>query len=548
VGDSVIHILTWGQGVYQGPLLMSRLHYISFIFLGGALALGSACGSGTKCGAGTVEQDGTCVPAGDQVTCATGTTLVGNECVPDGSVICEVGTTYDANTGTCVADITGCGPGTVEVGGECVTDYDALVADVNEPAEPNGLGEGHMPGEFDLPAVGDDVTIKGCITPTEVEGALVEDLDAYLFVATEPTLLDVSVAGFNGLAGGFVVLGFDDDLADDDWLRFGVSLVNASYSRQVYLPKAGVYALVMADSRSFFFGPAGDDNTCYYTTVERLEVPTPTAITPTVTLDGPLGDTAFYSYDASEGDLLWNTVSVDSGSAAPALTVLLNGEYYTSSPFDDLGDDAFVLLTNLSEDDEVVLVVDYAMNIAVAPVTYEYEVFSPGVQAAPGDGGTITVDNDGTFFRWLYFDAAAGDVVYFDYSATSETFLILRDANLGVISPVCPGSCDAYEGWFQFPEGGRFYMQLYDESETRPADDARDRRPGDRRRAQRSGRGLLSAGRELRRVADVHRRDDQSGRHGGHPPCPRRCRRDLLRGAPPGFLRVPRHLRPHLRG
>lgn len=84
------------------------------------------CG-GTECGAGTIEQDGKCVP---ETTCGDNTTLVDGKCVLDAAAceagttnmngtcvptadICNEQTTFDAGTGTCVPNWSiACGTGT----------------------------------------------------------------------------------------------------------------------------------------------------------------------------------------------------------------------------------------------------------------------------------------------------------------------------------------------------------------------------------------------------------------------------------------------------
>lgn len=97
-----------------------------------------ACGAGTQfdastrqcmasnsgslsCGAGTRVENGTCVPAVGQVTCATGTVLsaAGDSCEP-APAACGAGSQFDVATRTCIgAGSVTCGPGTAEVAGEC---------------------------------------------------------------------------------------------------------------------------------------------------------------------------------------------------------------------------------------------------------------------------------------------------------------------------------------------------------------------------------------------------------------------------------------------
>src|SRR5262245_57873533 len=152
-------------------------------------ACGDDDGGGAECGAGTVLMDG--------------------HCVPDGTVICETGTTYNADTGTCEPDISGCGEGTVLVDGECVPDDGTIEADLEEAPEPNdGFEEGDgIAGMLDLPEVGaDGVVVHGCVTPyrdLDENGNTDIDYDMWLVSTNGPALLEVTADGVGGLAAGF---------------------------------------------------------------------------------------------------------------------------------------------------------------------------------------------------------------------------------------------------------------------------------------------------------------------------------------------------------
>jgi hypothetical protein len=453
----------------------------TFGYIVGSLAcaalgfVGSGCGGGTECGAGTAEVDGECVPTADPVDCATGTTLVGNECVPDGSVICETGTMFDMDTGTCVPDITGCAEGTVLVNGECVPHDETLTGDVQEPAEPNGLNAGDTPGSFTTPAEGDSVVIEGCITPFEdidQNGELDADFDAYIFSVTEPTLLDITADGVGGLAGGFQIIPLDQGLSDAGWVRFGVDMTQDMAQRQVFLPTAGDYALVATDSRSIFGLPFGSADTCYFITVANVAVPAATPIADGgEIIEGTFGpDVQFYSYDPAAQDLIFGTVIAPSESVAAGLTVMVNGQFVRTAPFDGLSVDANSFAASLNDSDEVILVVDAVIEYAVGDVDFDFDVYAPGVTPAPMDD-TITVTNDGDFFRWLAFDANEGDVVHIDMSATSPIMYTIITPDLTLVSDRCTfaGACTADEAWYQLTEGGTYYIRLFDTTETQPA-------------------------------------------------------------------------------
>lgn len=452
---------------------MKTFGYIVGSLACAALALASSgCGGGTECGAGTEEVDGECVATGEPVECAAGTTLVGNECVPDGSVICETGTMFDMDTGTCVPDISGCAEGTVLVGGECVPEDETLTGDVQEPAEPNGLNQGDTPGTFTTPAVGEDVVIEGCITPFEdidQNSELDADFDAYLFSVTEPTLLDITADGVGGLAGGFQIIPLDDDLFDAGWQRYGVDMTHDTSQRQVFLPKAGDYALVATDSRAIFGLPFGSEDTCYFITVANVEVPAPTPIADggEIVEDTFGPDVHFYSYDPAAQDLVFGTVIAPSESVAGALTIMVNGQFARTTPFSSLSANASSFIAALNDSDEVLLVVDPVIEYAVNEVEFDFEVVAPGVTPMPMDD-TVTITNDGTLYRWLAFDANEGDVVNLDLATDGSTLeYLIYDQDLQLISERC-ASCDADNSWLQLTEGGTYYVALFDTTDPQP--------------------------------------------------------------------------------
>ncbi|MGE0404474.1 MAG: hypothetical protein AB7T06_47630, partial [Kofleriaceae bacterium] len=227
------------------------------------------CGdSSVECGEGTeLDDDGFCVPTGEPVMCTDGTML-------------------DETTNSCVIDPASCQGGTVLIGDACVDPTSGLTADVSEAVEPNGFGIGGEDsdtpaGEFQLKPVGQKVILKGNINPQadrDEDGAKESDFDSYLFEATDPTLLEISVDGVGGAAGGFVIFGAIDGL--EGWQRFGVNLTGDTSKRQVYLPAAGIYLLAIADTRSLVLGePTGDPDNSYYVTVEQKAVPTATTLT-----------------------------------------------------------------------------------------------------------------------------------------------------------------------------------------------------------------------------------------------------------------------------
>lgn len=445
---------------------MRTFNYIIGSILGAGLALtGAGCGdSGADCGNGTTEVDGVCVPNIDG--CATGTTLVNGECVPDGSVICGDGTTYNETTGECEPDsVIMCGEGTVDDGtGNCVDPNTLLDPDVDEPAEPND-GSG-TPGAITIPTEGNSLTIGGCVDPADAGGD--SDEDWYLFDVTAPTLLDVTVMGYDGLAGGFVVQSADAQLFNNGWIRFGVNLVDTTSSRQVYLPKAGTYVLAITDSRSLFLGPAGGPDACYYATVETLAIPSATAITDTAT--GTLDDVDFYSYDpAVDGAVVDALLDATAMAQNSDLVVSVNGSYVGSAiPHDD-GLPALGTFSSLADDDVVVIAVDHVYNYSLSDVDYMLTVAERNVLAEPGDGSTVTITHDDTAVQLLAFEATAGDVFRLELPAPVANFDILlfppntTDFSFGgglFIGDIC-FNCADVDTWIQALETGYYYLAVF---------------------------------------------------------------------------------------
>jgi cysteine-rich repeat protein len=450
--------------------------FLCMTAMSGALALGAACSdSGPECGVGTAEVDGKCVPTADDISCASGTTLVGTECVPDGSVICETGTTFNSSTGKCDPDISGCAPGTVQSGDQCIPTDEGLTADITEPAEPNGPGDDGA-AVINLPEVGASTTIMGCITPTsdtqpEPNGNLDPDLDAYVFTTTGPAVIDVTVDGLGGLAGGFQVLSAENDLVEAGWTRLGLTMVSDTARRKVYLPGAGVYALAIGDSRSFLTGEgAGNTDTCYYATLTHEAVPAATPIVADTPVTGPaLGDLQVYSFDPTDGAVVFSTLVANSESLAGGAVVMVNDTFRYASTFQNMGDDAFTAVAGLGDNDKVTIVTDYVISYSLSDVPFELTVNSPSAPLAPADGSAVSVTTEGNLYRWMYFDVNDGEVVYMNVNTNGgdKTEVTVIDSNFNLVTQPCVNdgwtdtTCNEWDGWVQFVDAGRYYIRLF---------------------------------------------------------------------------------------
>ena len=251
---------------------------------------GTKCVADTVCSPGTVLVDGECVPACEDgsywdgescatlPTCADGTTFDedAGACVPNDSV-CGEGTHFDG--GVCVPDTESCGPGTHLDGGTCVPDT-LPAPDVVESTEPGGVAD------VDLPSGGDSISLGGTVdTPQDGDGDgfADPDYDRFSFSAEAGTWLRIHATSEGAAHPAFVVV---SDATDADgaplFIRYAVNPGGVDSQREVYLPFAGDYRLILSDYAHItadLFGwlglPVGGDDFTYYATVENLGTPTP---------------------------------------------------------------------------------------------------------------------------------------------------------------------------------------------------------------------------------------------------------------------------------
>ncbi|HJK99136.1 MAG TPA: hypothetical protein RMF84_18070 [Polyangiaceae bacterium LLY-WYZ-14_1] len=437
---------------------------------------GPECGEGTvamdgrcvpesmvDCGDGTVAEDGTCLPdpercgagtsfdeaAGECVSdlddCGPGTVAMSGRCVPDGSVICTGNTTFDVETGTCVVTGEACGEGTVLIDGECVPNDETLVAEVEAAAEPDDplQFDGSSPGSFTTPAIGEERTLEGCITPADFDedGIVDVDFDVFRFTVDEPGLFRVNADGLGGMAAAFGVVPVEPQrlpigptegpLAEQGFVRYGLGLGNDSSERRFYLPFSGDFYLVVFDARSFDLGglfvnqqlfstPVGGEETCYFVTVEAQAVPEPTEITAGQVVSADADEVAFFTLAADERSLYL----VDGGpesEAPPGFTVfegsLIANETYTPG----FGYQIFGFSPIVPAEDELLVVVD-SLFVGEYVNFYDYEFVLVPLPEVPSDGTvSLTQEDEPGSGRGnlLWVEAQEGDVIHL--TATSST-------------------------------------------------------------------------------------------------------------------------------
>lgn len=459
-------------GIQQGhPRRMNRLIWL---LAASSLAVTVAgCGddaSSLECGANTSEVDGVCVADVSDTTCGTGTVASGTECVPDGSVICETGTTFEMASGTCVADITGCGAGTVVVDGECKDPAD-VTTDISEAAEPNDLGG--TPGTFDVPAVGDAITISGCIEPTEVDGDVLADFDSYVFATSGSALLDITVDGIGGAAGAFQLQTGDEELFDAGFQRFGVNLANDMSQRTLFLPKAANFAISFGDSRTIVSGfPAGGPEACYVATIRNVAIPAATAATPGTALDGTFSaDTQFLGLTpAADGTIARSLTSAANANALVDSVLMVNDTYQSSNAglgTRDFGADAANVAGGLNAADDIVYVIDPVINLSLFPVDFSHLITDVPVVAMATDGSSVSVpspNNDGGSF--ISFDVAStDDVIFLDLDAagfSTDVDWFILNSSLERVATIDTFSGGQEAGHYRFEETGVHYIEIQD--------------------------------------------------------------------------------------
>lgn len=509
-----------------------RFRLLMGLALVGSTAALSGCGdSGADCGAGTTEVDGvcipndmvcatgtvfdmttlTCVPDGTPITCGTGTildeatgmcvptsnimcargtVLMGDECVPDGTVVCGPNTRFNSETGECEPDPESICEGDlvfVEESGTCVDPDELLegMADVRELGEINdpAFNEGAMPQVVDI-ADGTG-SFYGCIEPQDFDedGVVDADLDYFQVSVDGPTLLNVRADGIRGLSAAVAFFATDDDLLDAGWQRVIGSLSGVSSNGQIFLPEAGDYFVAASDSRSLLLADivAGGPNQCYFVQLSVEDLPTPTTLVTDEPMTGTFGDPQFYTVtDITTGDLIFGEMNElndmgeleDNPNVSSAIVAVVNGEFFGQS-----GSGGAVVANSLETGDEVLFVVDTVLNVSFDDVDFDIEATKPTVQAMPTDGSALTLTHDDEEFVWAFFSATEGDVVRVqadqaDGDLISWEFFNPNGVGFGVqfdpfLGPTPLSSIDEY---IQITSTGIHYVRMFNTDGTQDVD------------------------------------------------------------------------------
>lgn len=427
----------------------------------------AACGDNSnECDPGTTRnENGVCVGT---LTCSEGTVLV---------------------DGKCEIDPNACQDGTVLVGGACV-DPGHVTADVEEGAEPNGLGiielSADPAGEITLKPAGEHFVIHGTIVPfqdDDDDGQLDPDIDTYFVEVTAPTMLTVSADGLHGLAGGFLsVANVASTHPMSDWQRFGVNLTGDTSKRQLYLPVPGVYLIAIGDSRSLLLagGAAGAAEGApafeYYVTIDQNPV-TPEVLTVTdgvATSTGTRqpGEVKLYSVTLGEGindaELVTNVPQVVS-------SVLITNTRAGATKLIGLGDaadpdPAAASGLGIRTGDSSLVVSDSLIDYTLAPYDYELTVTTRGAGALSTNGGDAVQPGSDLDFSTFYYDVAPdGLTVGMDLAFDVPVSGVIVDEDFFIFSNFAfdpffgfSSTFDTYTGLLRHAKPGRYYFLTFD--------------------------------------------------------------------------------------
>jgi hypothetical protein len=435
----------------------------------------AACGdNGSECDPGTtMNVNGTCV--GNATTCSDGTILVGDHC--------EI-------------DPASCQDGTVLMGGQCV-DPGVQMADIEEAAEPNGLGlieiSSQPAGTITLKPAGQAFVIHGKIVPfqdDDADGQQDPDIDTYVVQVTAPTKISISADGLHGLAAGFVSLAnvpTSDPLTD--WTRFGVNLTGDTSKREIYLPVAGTYLIGVGDSRSLLLtgGAAGAEMGAaafeYYVSIEQGTI-TPKALT--VDANG----TATESGMRNPGEVKLFTAPMGAGfndasleSSAPQIQSSLVVTRTRSSAITikgiGNGDDvtpAAVSFLGIATGDTTTFVADTVIDYAISPTPFTLTLNAKDAGGLSTTGGDVSQPTDDVDFSVFYYDVAPdAELLGMDLAFNVPVSGVVVDEDLFIFSLFTydpdfgfffGDTFDSYKGLLRHAQPGRYYLLMFDPSAT----------------------------------------------------------------------------------
>lgn len=306
------------------------------------------------CGEGTQADNGTCVPALDQIcgdktaanddgrcviqadACATGEVLDPNTgdcvatdtycsantafdsdsgtCVPTADV-CDTGTKFDSDSGLCLPDA--CQTGDVLLNGVCVSPAEELAANADlTETEPNDPTMGGTAEALTVKAVGETTVFTGTIdAPSDLDGdgTVDQDVDSFTFDATAGQWFQIAAQSTGLPAPGFMVEG------PNGYTRYSPVDLSADAARQVAIPYDGTYTITVLPAlvMNSDVGPSGNADWGWVGSLEQIAAPSaPNLDFSAAGMSGSydmLTDNLFNITGVSAGDIL--ELSVDESGA-----------------------------------------------------------------------------------------------------------------------------------------------------------------------------------------------------------------------------------------
>ncbi|MEJ7599611.1 MAG: hypothetical protein WKG01_17015 [Kofleriaceae bacterium] len=401
------------------------------------VVLAAGCGDNSKqCGTGTTDVDGECLGMGGGNNCGEGTV---------------------EQNGTCVPAAEACEAGETAIEGNCVQ------VDATEGAEPNGTELGANPAGEILLAPGPDLfTVSGCMNNQPTAANDDPDFDRYQVTVTEPTLIKLTVDGRGGMVGGFYVVAADPDPTLATFERYGVSVASDMSRRQVYLPKAGVYDLVVSDTRTLIprlegepmpaAGNPDGTSSCYLIHAETQTLPAATPLVAGTPVTGTIGEDVAVLTGAFANGFNSVTANINSAHARASLVVISNDQLLQVTGLVDGGTAVFGGVTSA---DQVTFVLDPIVNYGLAAAAYSVAVdFMMVSTPLPRDGATSTpqlsagqefgVLQDFNLFHWEVTESDTTDGMDLTFSIPMSG--VIADRNLAILSPFASTNTAALNG------------------------------------------------------------------------------------------------------
>ncbi|HWU86093.1 MAG TPA: hypothetical protein VN253_02415, partial [Kofleriaceae bacterium] len=457
---------------------MTRYHL--FLTVASGLAAIGGCGDNSKiCGPGTADTngDGVCEPGNLPAMCSNGTML-------------------DPVTNACVIDPNACQGGTVLIHDRCVDPTEGLPIDLAEGPEPNNanLGgiepSGAVAGEIMLKAPGQTFVVRGTINPfrdQDHDGEFDPDMDTYVLTVEEPTLVEISVDGTNGLMGAFLAMAINDNPAGA-WTRYGINITGDMSKRQIFFPTAGEYAISVADTRTMYLdassppaaglgGAAGGPQASYFMSLTVLPTPAPTALTVTngtATSTGMLGVGEVKLFTVPM-DLGLNSVVLDiPGTPNAAVVIDRNGAFKAegTETFDLFGRvPASAIAAGFQASDTSLIVADTTYHYGPGSAAYTLTVTPAGAGQLSTTGGTVTQPESASGLSAFFYDVAATDEVdgiALTWNQPVSGVLVDEDLVLAANFTYDPASgftdrtFTSYTGLLRHRTPGRYYFLTFD--------------------------------------------------------------------------------------